>query len=440
MTCFELLLRITNPLRITSLALSALAVWLFVAPAWAADPLAFPLDEPAFPAQLAIIDAEWNVQFRAGDKLRVVGAIDLAYWGRYYDDEHGPQIVLRDGSLIRADVLSLDDKELILGDATGLGRGQWEQSSIPRSSVWAILFQPPAGPQQRSELLRALDSGPDFQDRLLLSGGESVGGGILAVPSAGAFAPEQVKPGSETFSIVQRNVLEPLAIPAAKVVALRFQGIAAGRSTVGAAWLGLTDGSLVNARSIAVKGDQVTISLAGGGSLKTTLSGRDDPNETFWNAVTYLQPASPRVRYLSEQESLGYKHIPFLSVERPLARDANVLGHKLRAGKAVFLQGLGMPSTSRVAYDLSGYRRFAAEIALDDAAGNRGSVTFKVLLESAPSEWSVAYESTVVRGGDPPRAISVELKGAQRMALIVDFADRGDEADYADWLNARLTK
>jgi hypothetical protein len=26
------------------------------------------------------------------------------------------------------------------------------------------------------------------------------------------------------------------------------------------------------------------------------------------------------------------------------------------------------------------------------------------------------------------------------MALIVDFADRGDECDWADWLQARLIK
>ena len=29
---------------------------------------------------------------------------------------------------------------------------------------------------------------------------------------------------------------------------------------------------------------------------------------------------------------------------------------------------------------------------------------------------------------------------APRLALTIDFADRGDECDWADWLNARLTK
>jgi hypothetical protein len=99
-----------------------------------------------------------------------------------------------------------------------------------------------------------------------------------------------------------------------------------------------------------------------------------------------------------------------------------------------------MPSASRVAYDVAGYRKFQAELAVDDAAGLRGSVIFKVLLEGQAGGWQAAYESPTIRGGDPPLAMSLDLKGALRMALIIDFADRGDECDYADWLCARLVR
>ena len=99
-----------------------------------------------------------------------------------------------------------------------------------------------------------------------------------------------------------------------------------------------------------------------------------------------------------------------------------------------------MPSTSRVAYDVAGYRKFEAELALDEAAELQGSAIFRVLLESAPGEWKPAYESPVIRGGDSPLPVSIDLKGASRLALIVDFADRGDECDWANWLQARLTK
>ena len=74
----------------------------------------------------------------------MVAAANLAYWGRYSDVETGPQIVLSDGGVVRADVLLLDDKQLVLGDATGLGRGFWDESSLPHDAVRAILLQPPA--------------------------------------------------------------------------------------------------------------------------------------------------------------------------------------------------------------------------------------------------------------------------------------------------------
>jgi len=44
------------------------------------------------------------------------------------------------------------------------------------------------------------------------------------------------------------------------------------------------------------------------------------------------------------------------------------------------------------------------------------------------------------RGGDAPKSISVDVAGADAMTLVVDYADRGDELDHADWLDARLTK
>src|SRR3954454_25204843 len=73
----------------------------------AADPLpmAYPIGEPPLAARLSGIDPEWNFSFRSGGKVRVIAAADLAYWGRYRDTEAGPQIVLTDGGIVRADVL-----------------------------------------------------------------------------------------------------------------------------------------------------------------------------------------------------------------------------------------------------------------------------------------------------------------------------------------------
>jgi len=57
-----------------------------------------------------------------------------------------------------------------------------------------------------------------------------------------------------------------------------------------------------------------------------------------------------------------------------------------------------------------------------------------------PRGGQVRYASPIVRGGQPPVPGSVDIAGAKRIDLVVDFANRTDELDHADWLNARLVR
>ena len=117
-----------------------------------------------------------------------------------------------------------------------------------------------------------------------------------------------------------------------------------------------------------------------------------------------------------------------------------MLGEPLTVGGKRYLKGIGMHSASRLTYRLDGkYRRFDAAVAIDDSADTRGSVTFGVYV-LRDGQWKQAYTSDIVRGGDPPEPVSVDVDGAQALTLTVDYADRGDELDHADWLDARLVK
>jgi hypothetical protein len=399
---------------------------------------AYLVSEAPLPATLASIDSQWNVTFRAGNRLRVVAARELVVWGRWRESEVGPQILLEGGGIVRADALRLDPTSLVIGDATGLGRGLWEESTLPRESIRAILYQPPAGSPERDQLIDELTSGDAGEDRLLLIGGESVAGMLVDSPLEGRFF-EGARAGQSVFRIVVGGAEQPLTVPAAKVRALVLARQATRSQTAGASvWLGCQDGSLLRAASIRVRDGQAIVALAGGGELLTTLVGRENPDQQFWDEITLVQPAGPTVKWLSDLKTLGYKHIPYLSIEWPFHTDHSVTGGRLRSDGAVFLKGLGMHSTSRLAYDVAGYRKFEAELALNETAGRRGSVIFKVLTQSESGPWSAAYESPIIRGGDAPRPISINLQGASRLALIVEFADRGDELDHANWLGARL--
>ncbi len=116
-------------------------------------------------------------------------------------------------------------------------------------------------------------------------------------------------------------------------------------------------------------------------------------------------------------------------------------GGCLRADNVCYEKGIAMHSASRLAYDLAKpYGLFQAELAIDDSVGDIGSVVFRVYLDKGNGKFAPAYASPIIRGGRSPVPVSIDVDGAKRLALIVDFSDRGDAGDHANWLNARLVR
>ena len=100
--------------------------------------------------------------------------------------------------------------------------------------------------------------------------------------------------------------------------------------------------------------------------------------------------------------SSAIKHIPFLDTSWSYQPDRSVSGGRLRHAGHVWTKGLGMHSSSRLAYETRGqYQELHAELAIDQCAADQGSVVFRVYVQDAAGNWSLAYESGVVRGGDP---------------------------------------
>lgn len=395
------------------------------------------------PGELAGIDSQWNVTFRMGDKLRVVPAADIVYWGTFRDRESGPQLLLADGGQLHVDLLELTDDTLTIGDSTGLGRIPWDETTLPRSAVRAVVVQPPADVLERDRLFARIAAYDKAADQLLLTSGETIEGRVASAPLGGRFLPADQQP-ADVYTLTRPGLDEPLAVPAAKVLAVVFgvsRRVATPTNSRTGGQLGFRDGSLLNVAAIETKGDTVELSLIGGGKLLAPLDHPDELAPTFWNLVTWLAPYNSSAVYLSDVKPIGYKHIPLLTLDWPYRTDRNCLGGRLRSGGHLFGKGLGMHTVSRLAYALDGkYRRFESEIALDDSAGQSGSVVFKVLVERQPNDWTTAYESPVIRGGQPPLPISVDVSGGRRLVLIVDHADHLDVADNANWLMARLLK
>jgi hypothetical protein len=319
--------------------------------------------------------------------------------------------------------------------------------SIPLNRVRSVLVRPPADPATRDRLLAELADAKGDEDRVLLENGDQLIGTLLPpadpkLPAGAAGPPERpavpIPTTALRLEVKGGKNAKPLSIPWGKVRGIRFSpALAALPPTEPPALIvGLADGSSLRVKELRMpKPDRIEIGLVGGLTLPVS-SLADLPKE-----MVALRGLSPKVTWLSDLEPQGYRHWPFLSGEWNLARDRSAALGQLRAGGRLFDKGLGMHSRSRVIYDVpADSARFEAEAAIDDAADGGGSVIFRVFTGDGAGAFRPAAETPIVRGGEAPRSISVDVKGAKQVALVVEYADRGDERDHADWLLARFVK
>ncbi|MBN1419539.1 MAG: NPCBM/NEW2 domain-containing protein, partial [Planctomycetes bacterium] len=117
----------------------------------------------------------------------------------------------------------------------------------------------------------------------------------------------------------------------------------------------------------------------------------------------------------------------------PRAR-RSVDGNPIRLKGVEYRHGIGTHARSEFGIDLKGAAvRFLAMAGVDDERTRMGSITFEVLVDGKR-----VFESGVLRGGDEPKLVSVDLKGAKRLVLIVGDGDDGIDHDHADWAGALL--
>lgn len=381
-------------------------------------------EDASFPASLERIDPGGDVVVRSDEQVHRVPARHLVAWGAFRDSDRGPQIVLVDGSWLVGDVRRIDENHVQILSSL------WGEVSLPKNRVRGVLFNPSVDPLQRDRVRGQILESQGDDHLLWLENGDVIAG------TAQRLVEQEIGPGELSISLVFVTQGRELLIDLDKITALVFNSSQDQRASqpVSHTLLGLADGTRLMVRDIELS-DRVA-RLALDGDIQLTI---DPPS--LWELTVLVQPLGAGIVYLSDLESVGYKHIPLLTRTIPQGLDRNSQGGALRAGGKLYAKGIGMPSASRVAYALRGrYQRFAAEVVLDDSAGPSGSVVFRVLFSDGQGGWETAWESPPVRSGDPPRPVSVDVHGVQAMVLIVDMGQRGDVQDHALWLNARLVE
>jgi len=373
-------------------------------PGWAEPPLAVPVDGGPFRAELDAVDADWRLTFRSDKKRRLLPAADLVRWGNCAEATRGQILVLADGGLLAAEVFDAD-KETLTADSD-----LFSAVKLPLEMLAGVVFHPPAAALPRDLLLDRAYRATGQSDLIVLQNGDALAGQVEAI---------------EDDVVKLRAEIGPLEIETDRIAALVFNPDlkqAPGQQGL-RAWAGFEDGSLLRATRLVLDGSSLRITTAGGRTWQTRPQ-----------SLVYLQPLGGQVTYLGGLKPAGYRHVPFLDLAWPYHPGRNAVGGRLRSGGRLYPMGIGMHSAARLTYQLDRpYRRFQAKLGIDDSAGGGGSVRFRVYVDGRQK-----YTGGTVRGGDSPLPVSVDLEGARRIDLIVDFADRADQQDHADWLDARL--
>lgn len=182
---------------------------------------------------------------------------------------------------------------------------------------------------------------------------------------------------------------------------------------------------------------------AAGTQTLTVLADWADGSAPLRNTATVtVLPAPPRGRaYLSD--------LPWLSAVNgygPVERDrdngeqAAGDGGPLTLSGTVYPKGLGTNADATITFYLGGAcSRFSSVVGIDDSmvasGGNQGDVVFRVLGDDGAE----LANTSVVRGGDAPRTVSLDVSGVQRLTLQVDKWDADNWWDHADWADATVS-
>ena len=110
-----------------------------------------------------------------------------------------------------------------------------------------------------------------------------------------------------------------------------------------------------------------------------------------------------------------------------LTKNTSITGRPLNIGGVMYKRGLGTHAVGEVVYDLNGkwssLTGFAGPNTFD-----RGSVDMAVEVDGKK-----AWESGLMKQGDPAKKIVVDLNGAKTLKLIVGDGGNGTGNDTADW-------
>jgi hypothetical protein len=107
-------------------------------------------------------------------------------------------------------------------------------------------------------------------------------------------------------------------------------------------------------------------------------------------------------------------------------------GPEISLGGVTYDRGIGTHAWTRMTYEVpANATEFQAVVGLADSRGDcpKASVTFEIWDQSGRR----IYDSGLIDGASPPRALRVDVRGKRQITLVVTDAEDGIDCDHANW-------
>jgi hypothetical protein len=174
--------------------------------------------------------------------------------------------------------------------------------------------------------------------------------------------------------------------------------------------------------------------------------------------VQFADFSGGKLKYLSDSEAASQQWAPLVGLPAGLSlaaeygqprRDHSAFGGKLTLvqktepdddsatlnARREFDKGLALRSRTELVYRLpAGFSRFRAVAGIEPAASTSGNVRLAILADDHP------LLETEIASDSPPQSIDVEIAGARRLKILVDFGQNQDSGDWLNLCDAKIVK
>ena len=140
--------------------------------------------------------------------------------------------------------------------------------------------------------------------------------------------------------------------------------------------------------------------------------------------------------WLTSQSPAEFRHTPMFSIAWPYRIGRNVRGWPIRVGGRTYEQGIGVHSASALTYELGGeYKQFVTHYGLDDDCGALADVAVEIRIDG-----EIRHRAEDVVVGTLHGPVRIDVRGAKRLELIVQFGRHAAIQDRFNWVDSALIR